>query len=79
MAAHDIRYDKNNNKMLNLLTQGSMTHKYHNTIITHPLRIHSIKKLKQTADKNFGKLLENLRLFHRGLMHVSDEVPCACS
>ena len=61
MAAHDIRDDKN--KMLNLLTQGSMTHKYHNTIITHLLRIHSMKKkMKQTAYQNFWEIVRKLEV-----------------
>ena len=40
-----------------------MTHKYHNTIITHLLRIHSMKKkMKQTAYQNFWEIVRKLEV-----------------
>ena len=62
MAAHDIRDDKNNNKMRNFLTQGSMTHKYHNTIITHLLRIHSMKKTETNSRQKFWEIVRKLEV-----------------
>ena len=62
-----------------------MTHKYltkrspHVSISYDKRDPYYEENVNKQLTKILGKLGENLRLFHGGLVHASDEDPCACS
>ena len=62
-----------------------MTHKYlttrssHISISYNKRTPYHEKSLNKRLTKTLEKLEQNLRLFHGGLVHASDEVLCACS